>query len=102
MQQENPRKHRNEAAKQRIQNQRNDRRRRGLCPYCEEKPMPGKSLCAKHYEIQRAAYAAQYEREKKAKPKPAADVFVVTPANRWLLTFSTDCPTVWTIAEGVR
>ncbi len=86
------------AAAARVRKIRQDRKSRGLCPYCGDEPIPGKSLCARHASIQRMADLKHKGRDLSASVKHSKDEYVPTPENRWVTTFSIDCPTVWTIA----
>ena len=86
----------NGKSKERMRQLRNERRRQGLCPYCGEPTIPGKSLCTKHYLSQQQAQSSYYDTKIRVTPRPELFTLLGT---EWFLTFSMDCPTVWTIAE---
>lgn len=92
----------NSRAVERMRQIRKERRERGLCPYCGKATIPGKSVCGRHAAIQKQADMMYRGKSGKVAPPMIAEEYVETPENRWVTTFSIDCPTVWTIAGEQR
>ncbi len=74
------------------------RRQRGLCLYCYEQVVKGYSVCEYHLE-RRRSYGRKWANKQAVKSQPAeVNPDVLFSGCEWYLTFSIDCPTVWTIA----